>query len=326
MKKLLLLTSIFFSAMLVKAAALPEPEVMVLPQNYGWFDAFAVTWAQNPTKPYSLEIVDPSGVSVVKNLVENIRGLDVSLVEYQEDENTPNYPNARLLVTLPMIETDVNAYYNLNIKAGAINVNIDGTKVPNEEVSYSFQLLVYENSNKLPEPNMSPEPGNVAAFSVVEMSWTGKLGILDILNPMNQLNPDSENKEVTLTNQDGEISYPSVSFKWSSRSAMTDGSAGDIMVITLSAGQSLPEGKYVLTIPADYLQISDVETGTLYNEEMVFEYTVVSDDFNGIGEVFVNESEETGVYDLNGVRIPDYKTGNLPAGIYVINGKKVIIK
>lgn len=47
----------------------------------------------------------------------------------------------------------------------------------------------------------------------------------------------------------------------------------------------------------------------------------------GIAEVEkADETVESGVYDLRGVRVADKTDSSLPAGVYIVNGKKVVVK
>lgn len=46
----------------------------------------------------------------------------------------------------------------------------------------------------------------------------------------------------------------------------------------------------------------------------------------GISQIATTEPKATGIYTLTGVRMPNTDTTNLPKGIYIINGKKTIIK
>lgn len=46
----------------------------------------------------------------------------------------------------------------------------------------------------------------------------------------------------------------------------------------------------------------------------------------GISSVTTTGAQAKGIYTLTGVRMPNTDTANLPKGIYIINGKKTIIK
>lgn len=322
MKKLLFFSTLLWGFLAINATELPQPSVRVLPQSFGFFDAFVVTWADNPTEPYHLKIVDDSGISVVKNLVEDLR-VTSGLTEYQETENSKNYPDSRLVVTISMLETQIGSLYTLTVPAGAVEINLpDSETMLNEEVTYSFTLQANENTVTLPDPDIIPGPGIVTELSEIEMSWTGVLGTLNLLNEHNKIDAKANIPPVSVLYNGEKMTDPLIDFYWSSRHAFTEGSAGDILKIALIEGSSLPDGEYIITIPANYLQITDIETGSLYNDEIVISYTVRSEEVGAVSNLYRDENEEVVIYNLNGVRMnPD----NLPKGIYIVNGKKVIL-
>jgi hypothetical protein len=55
---------------------------------------------------------------------------------------------------------------------------------------------------------------------------------------------------------------------------------------------------------------------------------IVEDDMSGISTVAseADRQNEQGVYSLSGVRLPSIEANKLPKGIYIRNGKKVVIK
>lgn len=322
MKKTLFLSALLFSFMGVNAAELPEPSIRVLPQEFGYFDAFVVSWAQDPTSPYSLEIVDETGISVTKNLVEDLY-VYVGLTEYQEDENSQNYPDSRLIITLSSFETQIGSYYTLMIPEGAINVIVGPDEYyPNEKVEYTFQLRADENEVTLPEPEIQPQPGNISEISVIKMSWTGKLGTLDLLNVVNEIDPTAGIAPITLTIDGEQGPEPEISFEWSSRAAVTEGSRGDILVLTLGDETSLPDGEYIINIPAGFLQITDIETGTLYNDEIILNYVVKSEGTDAIDSIN-NDQKAKHIFSLSGVKMNSNNLNELPKGIYIVDGKKI---
>lgn len=351
MKKLLLLFALFTGAGIASAATLPAPQVSGKPSEIGWFDYFSVSYWQSPNVPYTLSIVNTKGIKFTKNLVEDIP-FSVQLVQFQEDEDTPLYEDVYFLVGTSDIQFEVGATFSLYVPAGALLVHLSETEsVPNEAINYSFVLQEQYAQPPLPDPDITPAPGEVAQLNVVKLSWKGVLpGFLDLLNAMENIEENYQVDPVSM--YDGEVvTYPEVSFEWSSRDAVTPGSAGDIMVLTLTDEETLADGEYMITIPAGYLQITDVETGTQYQEEPIeFGYTVDSslvDDpnepgngegegGNGEGDNGDEEGEDgdgvlsiqadsakKSVYNLNGVKV-GIDTTNLPKGVYIINGKKVI--
>lgn len=332
MKKTLLALCCIAGVGFANAATLPEPTIKVLPSQYDWFDAFAVVWAENITEPYQLEIVDSSKVSVFKNETENIRDINVALTEYQLDEDTPNYPDTQLVVTLLMLETDLGSTYSLLVEEGAVNVTLpDGTVLPNDLVEYSFTLTT-QGSFELPAPVITPESGQVEYLDEINVYWPGTLkGLYDGLNynvvygtdSNGERYPESEPDPITVV-YNGETSInPEVNFIWSSDQARTSGWDGDIMVISLGQRYSDP-GTYVVTIPAGYLRVTDVDEGTLENEEIILSYTIGTS--TGVEMTGVDSEKTLNIFNLQGMKVSgasDLKS--LPKGIYIINGKKVAL-
>ncbi|MCH5223064.1 MAG: hypothetical protein J1E82_03410 [Muribaculaceae bacterium] len=83
---------------------------------------------------------------------------------------------------------------------------------------------------------------------------------------------------------------------------------------------NLSEGDYTLVIPAGYLQIvtNDYED-FLLNPEIRYEFKVNSTKVTALQ----NSNEVKSVFNLQGVKVDPNKLSN---GIYIINGKKVIIQ
>jgi hypothetical protein len=55
---------------------------------------------------------------------------------------------------------------------------------------------------------------------------------------------------------------------------------------------------------------------------------MTEDEYSGINTISVEETHNSGVYTLTGtlIRKRNESSGNLPKGIYIINGKKVIVQ
>ena len=85
------------------------------------------------------------------------------------------------------------------------------------------------------------------------------------------------------------------------------------LVVTLDG--ALPLGKFELTIPAGYVNVG--ENGI--NAAQSISFTVTT---TGIDSIFFNNTDIK-VYNLNGVRVDKE---NLSKGIYIINGKKVVVR
>ena len=314
-------------------AVVPPAYVSPKPSSYNFFDAFNVVWADRINQPYSLSspyasenpdsgnlVFNDEGKALFKvslNNLEDIEILQIAIVEYQEDEQSKNYPNAQLLVTLADFQTEIDGRYSITIPAGVVNIDYNGKSIPNDQIIYTFTLKA-QQAFVLPAPNVTPVSGDVTELSDVKISWPGSIGGLDLLNK------NETGGDVTVTLDGAAFTNFTTSFEWSSKSAETEGAHGDIFVI--SFGENLPGGTYVVTVPSGCLNVSDIDKGTLQNEPIVLTY--VYDNSAGVGSVSGNETLK--IYNLNGVKVGETSDkndlNNLPAGIYIINGKKVVIK
>lgn len=310
----------------MSAASLPSPYVRPLPSKYDWFDGYAVMYGEKLNQPYSMEIVSTSGIKALDPKGQAIPILNFQLTEYQEEEDTPNYPSAQFIITLDGFQMEVGGKYSLYIPAGALNVKVTDSEIlPNEVIEYSFTLEDGQNEPVYTPPVVTPEPGEVKELSSIELYWICVIPEYgnDLLNEVNYVDPEANIPSITATCNGEPIEDPTTDFRWTSKDAVTPGSAGDIFIINLSKdGESVADGNYVITIPEGYLQISDIEQGTVYSEKIVLEYKVN----NGSTSVNVIGSQDSNneVYNLNGVKVSDNGLNNLPKGVYISNGKKVV--
>ena len=307
----------------------PQNFVSVLPSSYDWFDALSVVWGEDPTQPYEISseyaqydnysgnrIFNAEGRALFKMTENGVKDLDilqVAIVEFQASDDAPNLPSAQLVITLAGFQTNVGSQYNLTFPEGIINIKTsDDETVMNSAVDFTFTL---QSSQKfeLPDPVVSPAPDEVNSLESVKVYWEGTLGGFDLLNKNNGDIKVSYNGEAY---EDFEVK-----FEWSSRLAVTDGAEGDNLVITFP--DNLQDGTYIVDIPAGYLWVSDIEEGTLESQAITLVYNVEKDSA-GVAE-FEATTGKNNIYTIHGSKIRDAEIKHLPAGIYVINGKKVVI-
>jgi hypothetical protein len=69
---------------------------------------------------------------------------------------------------------------------------------------------------------------------------------------------------------------------------------------------------------------TDANGNTVSNEETMAMFEFAPDE-SGVGSIKFEKIENGAIYNLNGVKL-DADANNLPAGIYIINGKKTVVK
>ena len=94
----------------------------------------------------------------------------------------------------------------------------------------------------------------------------------------------------------------------------------------------IPEGYVGITVPETYIEDGMEEFGYSYglNSEIKYKFSYADGKTSGI-QAITNSSakiEMNGIYNLQGVKVGNDSSdlNNLPGGIYIINGKKVLIR
>lgn len=306
LKKLLFgLAAMAFATQALQAQTLPQPQILTQ-ETGGWFDTFVITWWQSSTVPYTLEIVDKSGITVTKNKVEDL-DFAVNLTNYQQTEYTPEYTDSRLVIILSELQFEAGASYDVFLPAGAVNVIVDGVKIPNSEINYNYVLKgTGGNTNKIPEANVSPAQGNVETLSTVTLSWRG----FEVYRRPDGLGGNLA--DITLSINGGE---PQVlnAICGGNPSKIFDGYFQNLQ-IEVNARQN---GQYVITIPEDCLYIANENDGSLsFDQPLVLTYNVNSGEPAGGSVVnFVING------DASGLQITD-EEGNAVA---IANNKAEVV-
>lgn len=321
----------FYNFVIAASVPAPEYQVKALPSEYDWFDGFSVMWAQNFTQPYSLVsqyavydenqekyVFNEEGISlfqVKENGTDPVEILSISLEEYQQDENTTNYPAAQLVITLAEFQTNVGSRYSLSIPAGVVTIVTPEGETENQAVSYTFTLAANQ-AFELPDPIIISNEGLEVDENAVCIVWEGVLGSYDLLN-LNQENT----QQITVESEALNSSDFTVTFSWSSKEAETPGADGDILVINFNE-PLVENAQYVINIPASYVYVTDIDKGTLPNEVSSLLYTASTSGVESLKVLGNNDK----IFNLNGQAVNISNLSNLPKGVYIINGKKVMVK
>lgn len=95
------------------------------------------------------------------------------------------------------------------------------------------------------------------------------------------------------------------------------------LVINLS---KVDKGAWQVNIPEGYVIID----GTKINSDQILNFTIIATDSSSVISLDANEEGKYVVYNLNGVNVLNTENvndiRNLDAGLYIINGKKVIVR
>ena len=183
-------------------------------------------------------------------------------------------------------------------------------------VGVSYEVVVPANTYMCSA--IDPAEGDVASLKTFKLTFANNASMFG-----DNIGGVDASKEVVLKDKDGNVVAKgtiSVDFDaWSSDA-----------VITLDK-EITTAGKYTLAVPeatvfnssynGDEADKGVEKFGAIYNPELSFTYNVVP---TGIEGIFA-EDAEVKVYNLKGILVAK-SLKNLPKGIYIVNGKKVIVK
>ena len=209
----------------------------------------------------------------------------------------------------------------ITIPNGGMRLNKGGETEVNStpiELTYAIKpqtlvAYVYEFEFSNPKPN---ENGEIST----EKDLQGMQFYVDKAKGLNVPEDLSEETVATMKQTDGEWETTGTI----SKSYGLNSERSYFLVAWKAQPQS--EGEYTITIPegvvGDEAWLANHKTGNT-NKETVLTFKLVSPS-TAVENITV-ETVANGVYNLTGVRVAD-KLENLPAGIYIYGGKKVVVK
>lgn len=146
------------------------------------------------------------------------------------------------------------------------------------------------------DPKVSPEEGTVEELNAIVISW----GLTIAAN-------EDNTESATLNGENVELSIN-----------------GQDLNMTLDAAVT---GVYTLNVPEGYVLIQDEEGKIYYSQALELAWTL--DVNNGVCVIETDAEGYYKVYNLNGVNVLNTDKADmlntLPKGIYIVNGKKVVI-
>ena len=190
--------------------------------------------------------------------------------------------------------------------------------------------LEYYVNPPVPDATVKPESGStVNKIDVIEVDWD-KSPLQP--NEFYEYDPENEFGDMPFTIQCGDEEpvvindLVSIENVYGENSVAGEYVESSTLVINFGEHPYTAKGDYMVTIPAMYVIVENYNYDV--NPETIIIYTV-----SGEGLVNFLEAEADGywrVYDLNGVNVLNTNDGDvlktLERGIYIVNGKKVIIK
>ncbi len=180
----------------------------------------------------------------------------------------------------------------------------------------SFILLTYQMPrNAFVPTTVTPAAGAVESLSTITLGFDETVGTLNTGNT------------ITLTDAANNVTECSIDY---------DAADWNVAIISVG-GEITAEGTYTLTIPegtiyndsydSGFTDEDGMPEGDLYNPELVYVYSITT---TGITSVKADADGNVKVYTVNGVYVgegPAAQTVNsLPAGVYIVNGTKMVIK
>lgn len=260
--------------------------------------------------PAVFTLVAPKEVVAVENGMfrtnKSFRGMPIT-------EEMIKISGSEVVITLPAADVENVASLSINFKAKMA----DGTyatfgSMP-ETVVAEYTADVVANLYELE----SVTPAEDVVVSALE-SFTL---VMKSPNSRDMVGGFDAKKVIALTNENGEqVATGTIDFgeNWTHEA-----------IVTLDK-KITESGTYKLTIPEatiynsgydEFAEDFGVGMGAIYNPEIILTFKVVG--VTGI-ENIENETKPASIYNISGFKMNDIK--KLPKGVYIINGKKVLVK
>lgn len=212
---------------------------------------------------------------------------------------------------------NISTETNLNTEAGLYNLVVNR----NFKKGWSTLCLPFgitpEQIGAEGAQAFTSESNNVLNFSKVENMEANTPYIVyfstEKSDPM-YFGVKVENTEAKSVNNSGNFT-----FKGNYTAGMNmDGLYG---VATIDGEQKIVKGSTNSTLPATCAYFTN--SGTM---EAAYAIRLEGEEITGINAINNGVAEDGAVYNLQGVKVSDTSMKNLPAGLYIMNGKKFIIK
>ncbi len=282
------------------AAAEPASVESVVPVPYN------VSGEYNEEIPSVVTITMNSSDFTVSNATLSYTGATREAADYTVDGN---------VITVQISEAAQQAN-SMSVMVYATGNNDAPIAYGTSEDDGSFILLTYQMPrNAFVPTTVTPAAGAVESLSTITLGFDETVGTLNTGNT------------ITLTDAANNVTECSIDY---------DAADWNVAIISVG-GEITAEGTYTLTIPegtiyndsydSGFTDEDGMPEGDLYNPELVYVYSITT---TGITSVKADADGNVKVYTVNGVYVgegPAAQTVNsLPAGVYIVNGTKMVIK
>ncbi|MCM1337300.1 MAG: hypothetical protein NC187_01275 [Candidatus Amulumruptor caecigallinarius] len=208
--------------------------------------------------------------------------------------------------------------HTIRIPSGSFDYGESGWEEPNEEISFSVTIGGGSEPNPEPTPEPEEDPKVIpTTFQVIPEAGSSVFSITEITVKSTEYDylVANSSKKLSINGSDVDAT------------TSTSGSYKNLLTYTLAEPVTTP-GKYLIVLPKGAFTYED-DWGDTDSDEFRFVLTV-SDSASLTG---INAEAHDGAvkaYDLNGRMLPGISTeadlNRLPAGIYIINGRKQAVK
>ena len=254
----------------------------------------------------TITISCPNGIKAADDLKVEISGFGVTLSCTQIDENTISLSTAEPFTTND--NSNIMVYFT-----GDIFLEPNGMCIP---MKFKHSRLMYEvQGNAAPAKitNITPASGaTVEELSYILFEFDNYVGI------------DTNSDEAHQPKLHAEGSSELIAVEYTTDNKAGTGKVGHYEGALRVSEPIVANGTYILEIPTGYF----IDRNGNQVEGVTLKYTVKNDG-TGIAGVEAQGGACT-VYSLSGVKLLEAadaaRLGELPAGIYIVNGTKVIVK
>ncbi len=212
--------------------------------------------------------------------------------------------------------------YNFHAKEGAIVAKIYGPSYDTDPTDYtewtSPEIVAQYEIAPFPAPTISPAPGNIEKFENFTLTMPEGFQLFFV-------NDRARSYIYPILPNGSRSTIPVCSLICTRDFDVEDEAYLNVREVNgaeLQGGYTPEPGKYVLVLANSILS-------GMYNGDFVnagaFEYEYTVTESTGIDGTPTLEIKCTGIHTLDGVKL-NATPADLPAGLYIIDGKKVLVK